>query len=330
MSSPPEHGITLDGDDLQVVVLPDRGAEITSIVDRRTGIDLLFRPPWTGDVDIPAGEPRNTRTDWHAHYRGGWNLLIPNAGDEREVDGVLWPFHGEASRVKWSVEESSRRDPDCTVRLATGLTVAPLDLRRTLTVDGPRLSVTTEATNIGRAPVEIHWQEHPAYGAPLIGPATRIETGARTFLADQAAPGDHLTPGSAHPWPTARTRSGDPLDLRGLPEAGRARTALATLTDFDRPYATIVNPDVDLGVSCEWDPGVHPHAWFWQELGASDAFPWYRRAYVMAIEPSTTIPGSGSVDGHHRGVGLTLAPGETRTATITLTTFPSAVDRPCG
>jgi galactose mutarotase-like enzyme len=327
MVSPPEQGITLNGDDLQVIVLADRGAEITSIVDRRTGIDLLFRPPWTGDVDIPADEPRNTRTDWHAHYRGGWNLLLPNAGDERDVDGVLWPFHGEASRVAWSVDAS--RDAVDTVALATSLTLVPLDLRRTLAVDGPRLTVTTEATNVGREPVEVYWQEHPAYGAPLIGPSTRIETGARTFLADQAAPGDHLTPGSAHPWPTARTRSGDALDLRGLPVAGQSRATLGTLTDFDRPYATIVNPDVDLGVSCEWDPGVHPHAWFWQELAASDAFPWYRRAYVMAIEPSTTIPGSGTVDGHDRGVGLILAPGETRTSTVTLTTFPSTVDRPC-
>jgi galactose mutarotase-like enzyme len=327
MVSPPEQGITLNGADLQVIVLPDRGAEITSIVDRRTGIDLLFRPPWTGDVDIPADEPRNTRTDWHAHYRGGWNLLLPNAGDEREVDGVLWPFHGEASRVAWSVDAS--RDAVGTVALDTSLTLVPLDLRRTLAIDGSRLTVTTDASNVGREPVEVYWQEHPAYGAPLIGPAARIETGARTFLADQSAPGDDLTPGSAHPWPTARTRSGDALDLRELPGAGQSRAMLGTLTDFDRPYATIVNPDVDLGMSFEWDPGVHPHAWFWQELAASDAFPWYRRAYVMAIEPSTTIPGSGTVDGHARGVGLTLAPGETRTATVRLTTFPSTVDRPC-
>lgn len=329
MVSPPEQGITLDGDDLQVVVLPDRGAEITSIVDRRTGIDLLFRPPWTGDVDIPADEPRNTRTDWHAHYRGGWNLLLPNAGDEREVDGVLWPFHGEASRAAWSVDRPSRRDGVGTVRLATSLKLAPLDLRRTLTVEGPRLTVTTEATNVGGEPVEIYWQEHPAYGAPLIGPATRIETGARTFLADEAAPGAHLTPGSVHQWPTARTRAGDALDLRGFPPAGQSRVAFGTLTDFDRPYATIVNRDFDLGVSCEWDRAVHPHAWFWQELAGSDAFPWYRRAYVMAIEPSTTIPGSGSIDGYDRGVGLTLAPGESRVGTITLTTFPSTVDRSC-
>ncbi len=309
--------VSLDGDELQVTVLPGRGADISSIVDRRTGTDVLFRPPWTGDVPVPAAEPRNTWTTWHARYRGGWNVLVPNAGDEREVDGVLWPFHGEAATIPWTVAEA-RRDA---VTLTTALTVAPLDLRRTLSVDGSRLRVTTELTNTGPAPVEVFCQEHPAFGAPLIGPDTRIETGARTFLADQTSPGDRLKPGSVHRWPTARTPGGADLDLAALPARGEPRAVFGALTDFDRPYATIVNPGVDLGVSYEWDGALQPHAWFWQELAASEGFPWYRRAYVMAIEPTTTLPGSGAVGGHDLGAGLLLAPGVRRTTVLTMTTF---------
>ncbi len=311
-------GITLVDDELQVTVLPERGAEITSIVDRRTGIDLLFRPSWTGDVPIPADEPRNTRTTWHAGYRGGWNVLIPNAGDEREVDGVLWPFHGEAATIAWTVAGAPRRHA---VTLTTALTLAPLQLRRTVTIDGSRLSVTTELTNTGPTPVEVFCQEHPAFAAPLIGPATRIETGARTFLADQTTPGDLLKPGSVHRWPAAHTPDGADLDLGALPAGGEGRAVFGALTDFDRPYATIVNPRIELGVTYEWDGAVQPHAWFWQELAASAGFPWYRRAYVMAIEPTTTLPGVGAVGGHALGTGLLLAPGVPRTTVLTMTTF---------
>ena len=38
--------LRLVGDELEVSVRPERGAEISSLAHRRTGTELLFRAPW--------------------------------------------------------------------------------------------------------------------------------------------------------------------------------------------------------------------------------------------------------------------------------------------
>jgi hypothetical protein len=60
------------------------------------------------------------------------------------------------------------------------------------------------------------------------------------------------------------------------------------LTDFESYWASISNPDLDLTVRLDWDGTLLPHAWFWQELNGMEGWPWFRRARVMAIEPSST------------------------------------------
>lgn len=69
----------LHTDRLSVEVRPDKGADITSITERATGIDILFRTPW-GRRDL-AGAPvtGDSRTDWLARYGGGWQQLVPHA-----------------------------------------------------------------------------------------------------------------------------------------------------------------------------------------------------------------------------------------------------------
>ena len=38
--------VVLESDALRVVVLPEKGAEIHRLVDRESGIDVLFHVPW--------------------------------------------------------------------------------------------------------------------------------------------------------------------------------------------------------------------------------------------------------------------------------------------
>ena len=60
-----------------------------------------------------------------------------------------------------------------------------------------------------------------------------------------------------------------------------------------------------------WPTAVFPFAWFWQEMHATPGFPWYRGAYVMAIEPFSSIPGQGLEKVMAKtGTQLELAAGE--------------------
>ena len=93
--------VTLEDDDLSVTVLPAKGAEVTSLVHRQSGVDVLFSAPWGLQ---PPGSPPREGSDGEPfleNYAGGWQELFPNAGDPCEHRGRSLPFHGEVATVPW-------------------------------------------------------------------------------------------------------------------------------------------------------------------------------------------------------------------------------------
>jgi hypothetical protein len=48
-----------------------------------------------------------------------------------------------------------------------------------------------------------------------------------------------------------------------------------------------------LGIGLSWPIEIFPYAFFWEEVHDSTGFPFYGRAYTVAIEPFSSIPGQG-------------------------------------
>jgi hypothetical protein len=294
-----EPRLALANEHVEVTIDLDRGADFVALVDRRTGVDVMFRTPWAERAEAVA---RRGSLLWHGtsmgtwleSYAGGWQLLCPNAGDENERAGVTQGFHGEAALVPWTLVDADAQ----TARLRTELHTVPLTIERVLSLSGPVVAVDDRVHNNASVTVELDYQQHPAFGSPLLAPGAVIETGAQTFVAD--------ADGAAHPWPC------DPA-LDRLPPAGEPRALLGWLTDFTEPWAAIRNEELDLGVALRWNADVMPYAWLWQELHGTDGYPWYRRAYATAIEPSSTTT-SGP-----RRAPLSLAGGDSFEAHIRLT-----------
>ncbi len=83
---------------------PHHGGEILDLVDLATGRQLLGRPPF-GSEPILGGDLDEDR--WTASYRGGWQTVLPNAGN-RCVDATgHHGFHGRASNDPWSVVDAT-------------------------------------------------------------------------------------------------------------------------------------------------------------------------------------------------------------------------------
>jgi hypothetical protein len=111
---------------------------------------------------------------------------------------------------------------------------------------------------------------------------------------------------SRHPWPLATDGTGAIVDLAQLPARDEPREVFGTLVDFREGRYTMTNLQLGLAVEVRWDLATFPYAWFWQELEGTEGYPWFRRAYVTAVEPSTHIPGTGDIGGHRRGTPLSL------------------------
>jgi len=302
---------------IEVSVLPSKGADIYSFIDRRTGIDVLFKSPW-GWRD-PATVPMNSdsQANWLARYAGGWQILIPNAGPERIQDGVMLGYHGEAAIRSWQVLEAG----PIHVRLAVALRSAPLRIERNIAVRGDGLQVRDVVQNISDRPVQVNWVHHPAFGAPFIDGRCRIHTPAKTFLTDADHPGTGVIPDVLTAYPQLRTET-DVQDLGVVPGETANRAVFGVLADFPRnAWFAIISPSHGFGVRLDWETDTFPYAWFWQECHATQTFPWFGQAYVVAIEPANVLPGSGTAGFPPRGAGPVLRGGQEISAQLTLTRF---------
>ena len=282
--------IRLCTDELDVVLDEGRGADILALIDRRSGLDVLFRTPWRARADaLRAGQRPFTADEtagWLEGYRGGWQTLCPVAGDPALVHGAPVPFHGEASIVPWSVDEHDTT----TATLHLELFSVPLRIERVVSLVGARLSVTDTLVNLSAVELTVDYVHHPAFGGPFLDGDCVIETGARRFVNDPGHAG-LFAAGRTVDWPLATTDDGTTVDLRTVPAPGERRELFGWLDDFDDHWASITNRDRGLTVRLAWDGASLPYAWLWEELNATADFPWDQRARTVAIEPASVQTG---------------------------------------
>jgi hypothetical protein len=236
--------------------------------------------------------------DWLSDYRGGWQLLVPNAGAACVVSGVPLPFHGEWSRTQLTVtHRSSHR-----VVMTAG-TRLPLTVTREVSVaaDPDRVLVRTTVANVCAEPVPFIWGEHPAFA---VGPGDQIDF-------PPAAVHDENGVGVGQ-WPSLP----DGRDLGRV--AGAEGDSVHFLVGFSQGWAAIRRERV--GVALAWDVDDFPCAWLWHEIGGG-GFPFFGRASIVAIEPARSWPGTGLSDAIERGQAIVVEPGEQRSTTVALIPF---------
>ncbi|MCC6314160.1 MAG: aldose 1-epimerase [Thermomicrobiales bacterium] len=310
--------MVLENDAIAATVLPGKGADIYALTAKPEGIDVLWKSPW-GLLPMDAGVPSavDSQVAWLDAYAGGWQEIFPSGGGPCVYRGAELNFHGEASLAAWDVEIVEAGGAAAEIRCALRLRRSPFRLERTMRLEGdsPVLRLRERVTNEGGEPIEFMWGHHPAYGAPFLSGACRIDTNARTVQADDAFDGaaNPLAPDGRWPWPRGE-RDGRAVDLSVVPGADDPpRHTLAYLGDFQGAHGWygITNTDLGLGAGLVWPTAVFPYAWFWQEMHASPGYPWHKSVYVMAIEPFTTSPGQGLAAAIDKsGTQRSLEPGE--------------------
>jgi galactose mutarotase-like enzyme len=316
--------VRMSNEFISVDILPEKGADIYSLVHRPTQIDVLLKLP-AGLRAINQGLfSSDSQTAWLEMYEGGWQEILPNGGDPCHYKNIELNFHGESTTLPWHYEVVKNAPDEVIVDFSVQLFRSPLHITRrmSLAAGSDTLKLDERVTNLAGEPIELMWGHHPAFGSPFLSGDCRIHTNAQTILVDGASNTD-LVPLSQSAWPHAQTVDGATRDLSRVPPQTERSATMCYLKDFEgAPWYAIVNPTLKLGVGLTCSPEVFKCFWLWQEMGSSAGFPFYKRTYTMAIEPWTSYPGHGLVNViSTTQTHLTLSPGQVISAQLNIRLF---------
>lgn len=267
--------LSLRSEDLDLELDAQHGAEIVRLADRRRGLDLLATPPY--EPAVPAdGELEELA--WTRAYRGGWQILTPNAGDACHVNGVRHGFHGRASHAPWQVDAVSAEAVTLSWR-GHGLTVT-----RTYHLEGRTLAATT-TWRAHRRPAPMVHVEHLAVGRALLDPEVIVRLPGGWAAEHPAEPQSGLEPHGSRRWPDVALLDGT-VEQAGRWRLTETRYRFAVVRDIDRGHAEIENPARKLRIRLEWDARQLPHVWLWHEVRGSGGL-WSNRTELLGLEPAS-------------------------------------------
>ena len=325
--------VVFENDIMSATVLPEKGADIHALVYKPRAMDVLWKAPWgvkraAGPAGVATGD---SEAAWMDLYPGGWQEIFPNGGDACVYKGAWLGFHGEASVSEWDYTVVSSQGGAVEAVFVVRLARSPFVLRRTMRLEAGRaeLMISERVTNEGEEALQFMWGHHPAYGAPFLGTGCRLEVDAKSFEAHapEVSPSVRVSAGMRGEWPRLTGKHGGVVDLSVLPDSAERVTEFGYVSGLEQGCYRLTSVQHGFGVELAWPAAVFPYLWFWQELRGSFGYPWYGRCYVMAIEPFTSIPGSGLLNAIERGTAPQLKAGQQLDAELSFRFFKDSGNR---
>jgi hypothetical protein len=297
--------VNLRSESVAVRIDPRHGGEVIDLIDLRSGRQLLGRPPFASDEPCPG---ELDETAWTRSYRGGWQLLVPNAGNPCVVDGVAHGFHGRTSTDAWEIGDHGES--------AATLFWAGHGLRieRSFSLAGDEVAVRSTVT--AERTAELVWVEHIALGLELLDPSVEISIpGGQAYeVSEQTGP--TRPPEDAGSWPEVRLLDGT-FERAERASLTAPRSRLLIVAGLPEGRVAVHNRDRRQGIELAWDTSWLPHLWMWHEVRTSGG-PWRGLAEMLVIEPASVPHTLGLDAARQSGHAHRLEAGEQRSTEIVI------------
>jgi hypothetical protein len=279
----------VENDDLRVTVL-EEGGHIAEILDKRSGINPLWTPPWKSiepSAYVRARHPEYGSGSDAKLLAGimGHNLCVDIFGgpSDEEAAAGLTP-HGDASVVRYELDVAGRA-----MSMRGLLPLAELSIERRIELRDRAVRVREIIENMTACDRPIGWTEHVTLGPPFLekgltefrASATRSKVFERAFGVD-----DYLLAGAAFDWPFAPRADGGTTDLRRFTSAAASSAYTAHLMDEDRDDAFFAafSPRTRLALGFVWRRQDFPWLGIWEENHSRSHAPWNGATLTRGME----------------------------------------------
>jgi galactose mutarotase-like enzyme len=241
----------LQNQNLEISLVPQLGAKIISLVNRRTGREWMSRPACG-----PKLFHNRLGDDFATSTLVGWDECLPT------IAPCLWknrklPDHGEVWSRPWSVDQDAFNQG--VLKTSIVLAVSPFRFERSITLLGNKIQLDYELENLGNQPEEFLWAMHPLVPT-CPGDALELAAETRELLANSPWLGS-LEFGTAQP-ACAKTYAG-PLH--------EGRASIKNLHSGDR-------------MTFLWDTKLNHTLGVWLTRGG------WNGHHHLALEPSNGSP----------------------------------------
>jgi hypothetical protein len=301
--------LIVENRELRVVVLPELGGKIWSILAKRHDREMLWHHPRMPLRPVHYGA---TYDNW---FTGGWDEVFPNDYPVT-IGGEDYPDHGEV----WSLPATwvmVERSPQAVSILLENRGIAlNTRFRKTITLrrDEPGLRLRYEITNESHGPLDVHWKMHPAL--PL-RPGARLHLPARRMLVDPDFADAFAAP--QWDWPHAPMADGTTRDMRTLPDPVSGDAWFFYGLELEAGYCAVSYPGEGLGFGLTFDPEVLTSTWIFATFGG------WRDLSTIILEPCTGYRAHLD-DAIAHGSALRLDAGATVSSDVTMSLLGGADD----
>lgn len=269
---------SIENSDLHLTVLPG-GGHIASIVDKQTGVNPLWTPPWTSAEPVGNGEARLLSGIM------GHNLCLDIFGGpspEEEAAGIT--PHGEGSVVAFDITATGHR-----LTMKADMPLAQIRFERQIELHGSAIHIRESAESLASFDRPIGWTQHVTLGPPFLeNGKTQFRSSAsrsKVFEAEFGADA-YLKAGAEFDWPLAPGKDGSWKDLRVMNLAPVSSGYTAHLMDDSSPLAffTAWSPTTKVSFGYVWKRADFPWLGIWEENHSRQASPWNGKTLTRGME----------------------------------------------
>jgi hypothetical protein len=281
---------SIENDRIRVTVL-EGGGHIAEILDKTTGVNPLWTPPW------PTIEPGDFDHATHPGYGNGpaesrllsaimgHNLCLDIFGGpspEEEAAGLT--AHGEGSSAVYQIT-----DDRSSLVMWARLPMAQLTFERRISLVGQAVRIRETVENIAGVDRPLAWTQHVTMGPPFLERGTTefraSVTRSKTFEGTFGS-ADYLRSGTEFDWPMAPAAGGSVADLRRASAAPVSSGYTAHLADPALTQACFVafSPRHQLAFGYIWNRIDFPWLGIWEENASRTDPPWNGQGLTRGME----------------------------------------------